>query len=389
MVEGQKSTAEAVVVGGGVMGCSILYNLGAMGMTDAVLVEQAALGSGSTSRSQAILRMHYSNEVTTQLAWESLKVFRDFDEVVGGPSGYVKTGYLLIASGDDRKAMERNVEVQQEAGVATEVIAAEDAPSAFRIADDEVCAFESDSGYADPHSVTQGYAAAASKLGAEVRTQEPVHGITVKRGRVTGVTTSTAEISTPIAVVTAGPWSGPLLSQIGVEAPLETVRHQVVTLRRPEVGVPDHAIVGDIPNSLSVRPDVGYLTLIGVGEEEKVGPDELNHGVDMDVVEDVAAKLTDRMPGMEHAVFRGGWSGLFTTTPDWHPILAGVPGIEGLYCAVGFSGHGFKLAPMVGVVMAELITRGNATSIDISMLGLDRFAEGRLMESRYGMAVLA
>ena len=95
------------------------------------------------------------------------------------------------------------------------------------------------------------------------------------------------------------------------------------------------------------------------------------------------------MPGMEHAVFRGGWSGLFTITPDWHPILAPAPGIDGLYCAVGFSGHGFKLAPMVGVVMAELVTQGAATTIDISMLGLDRFAEGRLMRSRYRMSVLA
>ncbi len=159
--------------------------------------------------------------------------------------------------------------------------------------------------------------------------------------------------------------------------------------RRPESALPDHSVLGDVPNSLSARPDVGYLTLIGVGEEEKVSPGDLDHGVDLAVVEDVAAKLTARMPGMEHAVFRGGWSGLFTTTPDWHPILARVSEVEGLYCAVGFSGHGFNLAPMVGVVMAELVMQGEATTIDVSMLGLDRFAEGRLMQSRYKMSVLA
>jgi len=382
-------TADAVVVGGGVMGCSILYNLGALGMTDTVLLEQDALGTGSTGSSQAILRMHYSNEVTTRLAWESLKVFRDFDEIVGGPSGYVRTGYLLVVGADDREALERNVKVQRQAGVTTEVIAPEDAPSVFRVADDEVCAFEPGSGYADAQSVTQGYAAAARRLGARVRTREPVSGIRVERGRVTGVTTGGGEISTPVAVVAAGPWSGPLLRRVGVEAPLETVRHQVVTLRRPESALPDHPVLGDVPNSLSARPDVGYLTLIGVGEEEKVSPGDLDHGVDLAVVEDVAAKLTARMPGMEHAVFRGGWSGLFTTTPDWHPILARVSEVEGLYCAVGFSGHGFKLAPMVGVVMAELVMQGEATTIDVSMLGLDRFAEGRLMQSRYKMSVLA
>ena len=388
MADEGRSSADAVVVGGGVMGTSILYNLGVMGMTDTVLVEQDTLGSGSTGRSQAILRMHYSNEVTTRLAWESLRVFRDFEEIVGGQSGYTKTGYLLIASADDREAMERNVALQQQSGVAAEVIAPEDAPAGFRIAEDEACAYEPESGYADPYSVTQGYAAASRGMGARVRLQETVHGISVSGGRVTAVTTSRGEISTPVAVVAAGPWSAPLLRGVGVDVPLETVRHQVITLRRPETE-PDHAIVGDIPNSLSARPDIGRLTLVGVGEEESVSPDELNHGVDAAAVEEVAATLTDRMPGMEYAVFRGGWSGLFTITPDWHPIMTQVPGIEGLYCAVGFSGHGFKLAPMVGVVMAELVTQGAATTIDISMLDFDRFPEGRLMTSRYGMSVLA
>ena len=388
MADENRSSADAVVVGGGVMGTGILYNLGAMGMTDTVLVEQDTLGSGSTGRSQAILRMHYSNEVTTRLAWESLRVFSDFEEIVGGPSGYVKTGYLLIASAGDREAMERNVEVQRQAGVAAEAIAPENAPAGFRIHEGEACAYESESGYADPYSVTQGYAAAARRLGAEVRVQEAARGITVSGGRVTGVTTDRGEISTPVAVVAAGPWSAPLLRTVGVDVPLETVRHQVITLRRTE-SQPDHAIVGDIPNSLSARPDIGRLTLVGVGEEERVGPYELNHGVDAATVAEVAARLTDRMPGMEHAVFRGGWSGLFTITPDWHPIMAAVPGVEGLYCAVGFSGHGFKLAPMVGVVMAELVTKGAATTIDISMLDLERFAEGRPMRSRYGMSVLA
>ena len=99
--------------------------------------------------------------------------------------------------------------------------------------------------------------------------------------------------------------------------------------------------------------------------------------------------MVARMPGMAQALFRGGWSGLFTTTPDWHPVLDRVDGIEGLYCAGGFSGHGFKLSPMIGVVMAELIMEGRATSVDISMLDLARFKEGRLLRSRYGMQVLA
>ena len=387
-----KKTADAVIIGGGVMGCSILYNLAARRVTDTVLLEKDILASGSTSRSQAILRMHYSNEVTARLAWESLAIFRDFEEIVGGPSGYVRTGYFLAVGESDRAALEDNVAMQRRVGVNTDVVCPEDlreiAP-VLEAREDEAYAYEPESGYADPYSLTTGYARRARELGAQVTTDALVTGIEVTGGRVTAVNTADGRVETPIAVVAAGPWSRTLLDEIGVDVPLRTVRHQVVMLRRPEDLVPDHPVVGDVVNDFSARPDAGNLTLVGVGEDEYVGPDEYNQGVDMPMVEQAMAGLARRMPAMSNALFRGGWSGLFTVTPDWHPVLDRVQAIDGLYCAVGFSGHGFKLSPMIGVVMSELITQGEATSVDISMLGLDRFKNDRLLTSRYSMAVLA
>ena len=386
------ATADAVIVGGGVMGCSILYNLAARDMANTVLLERDVLASGSTGRSQAILRMHYSNEVTTLMAWESLKVFKEFDQAVGSPSGYVRTGYFLIVGPQDRQALERNVAMQKRVGVDTDVVSVEDvreiAP-VLSVRDDEAFAYEPESGYADPYSVTTGYARRAKEMGARVQANTPVTEIEVSGGRVTGVVTPQGRIEAPIVVVAAGPWSGPLLSGVGLDVPLRPLRHQVLMLRRPEDQVPDHPIIGDVVNDFSARPDAGNLTLVGVGEDEFVGPDEYNQGVDMPLVEGSFARLVGRMPGMSQALFRGGWSGLFTTTPDWHPILDRIDGIDGLYCAVGFSGHGFKLSPMVGVVMAELVTQGRATSVDVSMLGLGRFRDGALMGSSYGMSVLA
>ena len=386
------TTADAVIVGGGVMGCSILYNLAARGLANTILLEKDVLASGSTSRSQAILRMHYSNEVTAHMAWESLKVFRDFEQLTGGPSGYVRTGYFLIVDGEDRRALEENVAMQRRIGIETAVVSAEDvreiAPM-LAVQDGEAYAYEPESGYADPYSVTTGYARRARELGARVSVNAPATAIEIAGNRVTAVLTADGRIETPIAVVAAGPWSGPLLADVGVDVPLRPLRHQVIMLRRPQDQVPEHPIIGDVVNDFSARPDVGNLTLMGVGEDEFVGPEEYNQGVDMPVVEKSMASLVARMPGMAQALFRGGWSGLFTTTPDWHPILDRVEGIDGLYCAVGFSGHGFKLSPMIGAVMAELITEGRATSADISTLGLGRFAEGRLVRSRYRMSVLA
>ena len=384
--------AEAVVIGGGVMGCSILYNLAERGVTDTVLLERDVLGSGSTGRSQAILRMHYSNEVTTRLAWDSLSIFRDFHEITGMPSGYTRTGYFVIVGTEDRDAMLENVSMQRASGVDTSIVTAEDvqeiAPM-VRTYDGESFAYEPESGYADPYSVTTGYANAARDRGARILSESPAVGIEITANRVTAVLTENGRIETPIAVVAAGPWSGPLLAAVGVDVPLRPIRHQVIMLRRPQDVVPDHPIIGDVVNDMSPRPDAGNLTLIGVGEDEEASPDTFNQGVDMPMVEATFEKLVKRMPGMAQALFRGGWSGLFTTTPDWHPILDRVEGIDGLYIAVGFSGHGFKLSPMIGVVMSELITDGKATSLDISEMALQRFSEGRLMRSRYSMQVLA
>lgn len=384
--------AEAVIIGGGVMGCSILYNLAERGVADTVLLERDVLGSGSTGRSQAILRMHYSNEVTTRLAWDSLSIFKDFHEITGMPSGYTRTGYFVIVGPEDRDAMLDNVAMQRAAGVDTSVVTAEDvqeiAPM-VRTFDGESFAYEPESGYADPYSVTTGYANAARDRGARILSESPAVGIEITANRVTAVLTENERIETPVAVVAAGPWSGPLLASIGVDVPLRPIRHQVIMLRRPQDVVPDHPIIGDVVYDMSPRPDAGNLTLIGVGEDEEASPDTFNQGVDMPMVEATFEKLVKRMPGMAQALFRGGWSGLFTTTPDWHPVLDSVEGIDGLYVSVGFSGHGFKLSPMIGVVMSELITQGRATSLDISEMSLGRFDEGRLMRSRYSMQVLA
>jgi glycine/D-amino acid oxidase-like deaminating enzyme len=386
-----KDTAEVVIIGGGVMGCSMLYYLAKQGVTNTLLLERDVLGSGSTGRSQAICRMHYSNPVTASMAWESLKVFSNFNEAVGGPSGFVKTGYLVVVEPEDRSGLEQNIAMQQELGISTGLVTPDQvkelAPM-LAVSAEEGLAWEPESGYADPFLVTTSYAARAREMGAEIALRNPVTGIEVSGGKVRAVLTQQGRVETPAAVVAAGPWSCPLLGQVGVEVSLSAVRHQVALVTRPIDRLPRHPIVGDIAQSFSFRPDASPLTMIGFGEEE-VDVETYNQGVDLPQLPEIMERLIRRMPAMSDSYFRGGWSGLFTVTPDWHPILDRVPGIEGLYCAVGFSGHGFKLSPAIGRSMAELITQGRATSIDLTPLRFSRFAEGDLMTSRYRYKVLA
>ena len=386
------NTADIVIIGGGVMGCSILYHLAKLGMTNALLLEKDVLGSGSTGRSQAICRMHYSNPVTASMAWKSLEVFVNFDDAVGGSSGFVKTGYLVIVEELERSGLERNVAMQQDLNINTSLISAAElkelAPM-IEVSDGEAFAWEPESGYADPYLITTSYASRAREMGAEIQLRSPVLTIEVSEDRVAAVTTEKGRVETPMVVVAAGPWSKQEMSKVGVDLPLVPVRHQIATLTRPVDQLPHHPAVGDIAQSFSFRPDGSSMTLVGFGEDEESDIETYNQSVEIGEVTNVLDPLARRMPAMEDSYFRGGWSGLFTTTPDWHPILDRVPGIEGLYCAVGFSGHGFKLSPMIGATMAELIVHGQATTIDISQLRFTRFAEGDLMSSSYRYRVLA
>ena len=255
--------------------------------------------------------------------------------------------------------------------------------------ENEYYSWEADSGYADPYLVTTGYASRSRDLGARIQASTKVLSIDVEGGRVKGVVTDNGVVSSDTVIVATGPWSGSLLKSVDAGIDLATVRHQVILLKHSNALRSTHPIIGDVTLDLSARPDVGGLTMIGVGEDESAGPDSFNQGVDMPVVEKTMGNMIRRVPTMETAQFIGGWSGLFTTTPDWHPVLDRIDGIEGLYCAVGFSGHGFKLSPMIGKVMSEIVVDGRSTSVDVSRLNSSRFKTGNLLKSNYRMQVLA
>jgi sarcosine oxidase subunit beta len=386
-------TTEAVVIGGGVMGTSILYNLVTRGVQHPVLLERDALGSGSTGRSSGAIRMHYSTEVNARLAWESLHIFRNFDEIIGGEVGWTKTGYIIIVPEDSTEGLRQNVEMQQSVGIATEIVSLEEARElapAFHFDDGEAFAYEPESGHGDPSGTALAYSTRARELGATVLLQSPAQTVEVRGGRVVAVVTEAEKYETPIAVVATGPWSSRFLGKLGIDLPLVATRHEVFLLRRPLDKIPNHPGAGDMSNLIYFRPEGPDLTLVGNGNrEEKADPDAYSPRVGMDFVEDIWGRLTKRIPDMEGAQFTTGYAGLYTTTPDLHPVIDRVDGIDGLYICTGFSGHGFKLSPTVGIVMSELILDGAARTVDISTLRMSRFAEGDLNETRYTFRVIA
>ena len=376
------------------MGCSILYNLAVRGVNHTVLLERDLLGAGSTGRSSGAVRMHYSNEVHARMAWKSLEVFRNFGQMVGGECGFLETGYLIFTGEDDLDAFRANVTMQQSVGIQTGIVSLEDAQEiapAFYLDDCAAIAYEPLSGHADPSGTAAAYAARARGLGAQIKLQAPATGVEVSpTGRVVAVTTAEERIETPIAVVATGPWSRRFLLQHGVDLPLQATRHEVIHLRRPLDKLPYHPGGGDIANMIYFRPESTDLTLVGNGNIEEVveDPEVYAPRPSQSFIQEVWSRLARRIPLMADAEYSTGYAGLYTSTPDSHPVIDRVEGIDGLYVCTGFSGHGFKLSPMVGVLMAELMLDGRATTIDISPLRMSRFREGDLNLPSYGFKVL-
>ncbi len=374
------------------MGCATLYYLTQMSVKAPLLLERDTLGAGSTGRSAAILRSHYSNAVTTLMSIEGRRVISNFEEEIGEPGGFVRTGYFFMVGEGQEEPLARNVDLGRSLGLDTRILTLQQAapllPAGFNFDGITAIAYEPDSGYADSSAVTNGYARAARRAGAEVQLGVEVTGLLTDRGRVTGVATADGPIQADRVVLCAGPWATELLMSVGAPLPLSYIRHQVIQFHRPLDRIPILPTVADVTGGYSFRPDSGDTTLVTIKEDPE-DRDTYNRGVDAEVAAEAVEQMARRMPGFEDAGWDGGWSGVFTITPDWHPIIDRVPGVDGLVVGVGFSGHGFKLSPAIGRALAELSLLGESRAIDVRDLRFTRFAEGALMESAYGATVFA
>ncbi len=384
-----KQTADAVVIGGGVMGASITYHLARAGVRRVTLLEKKHLCNGGTGKSTAVIRMHYENEPETHLAFASHATYAHFDDYIGGECGFVRTGVLWIVGLADADKLRANVAMHRRLGVNSQLVTPEEVKSiepAYRVDDFALAAYEPDSGYADPLLTTFALARRARELGATIREGVAVGRIVASNSRVTGVETGDGMIESPIVINAAGCWAAPLAKTVGVEAPIVVQRNQVAVLRQPPDMMRQHACTADVRLGFYFRPDGSGATQIGAGAgQDGVDPDGYNHAVDADFVELAKSKVKQRVPQLERGVFRGGWSGIYDMTPDGKAILDRA-GPEGFYLACGFSGTGFKKAPAVGKCLSEWIVEGQPRTVDLRPFRLSRWAEGQPLrgEHEYG-----
>lgn len=384
--------ADAVVIGGGVMGTSIAFHLARRRVGRVVLVEKDAICSGTSGKSSAIVRTHYTTPPTARMALLARRILENFSEEVGGESGFVTTGMLVVAAPEHREAVERTVRMNAELGIETGFVNREEVRRLhplLTLPEDAALVYEPRSGYASPHDVATGYARAFTALGGLVRQETAVTGIEIRAGRVEAVATSAGRIATGHVVIAAGPWAGPVGRLAGLDLPVMASRQSVVTLRPPFPYGNAYPVVIDLVAEVYFRPETGSVILLGNtrhGDDLPGDPDRYEDRPDPALAAELTERLSRRMPAAAEAGIAGGWSGMYEITPDWNPIMGSSADIRGLHYCVGFSGHGFKLAPVAGVLMAEQVADGRASTLDIAPYRLERFGEGQALRLGYPKA---
>ena len=383
-------TADAVVIGAGINGASTAFNLLKRGLKKVVLIEKHLLASGGTGRSAAIVRQHYSNKDLVKLVKRSVEIFQNFDAEIGGDCGFVSCGWAFLVPAAVSEGFSGNMTMLRELGIETSEISKDELleiEPRLDLADVHRIAYEPRSGYADPHRTTYSYVHQFCKHGGQLAAMTAVQGLLTERGRIKGIQTSRGEISTEVVVNAAGPWSPRIAEWAGITLPLRVTREEEIVLETADSGGSPRLVFSDMSKAIYYRPEGATRTLVGRGfpkDYEFVDPDQFKESASSLFVEETLARLRDRLPAFKNALAISAYTGLYDVTPDWYPILGKAEGVDGFYLCTGFSGHGFKIGPAIGEVMAEEIVNGECRTVDLKKFNLSRFDKGELFQAAYG-----
>ncbi len=381
-----KEDADVIIIGGGIHGASLAFHLSQRNL-QVIVLERKFIGAGATGRSSGLVRMHYDLELESRLAWVSFSYFRQWEDKVGGECGFTRTGFIQIVPPEHNDLLRANVQLQQKIGIPTFLITADDvrrlAPY-FRTDDFEYAAYEPESGYAAPYLALTSMMNAAKERGTRLFQGQEVVDVLTRGDKIYGVRTTQEEFHAPVVVNAAGAWAKQVGQMVGLELPLTTWRHDTMFIRRPPIIGPTHPTVIDNALDMYFRPETGGLTLVGLEDGNVLGesPDQDADRPKAGFVERAVERICQRIPIMEQGSLHSAHGGYDGLSQDQHAVL-GPAGPDGFYLQCGFSGTGFKVAPAVGLCMAEWIVDGAPKTVDITPFTLDRFETGQLLRGKY------
>ena len=369
------SRATVVVIGGGIVGASILFHLAEAGVRDAVLLERGVLAGGSSGKPIGGVRGQFSDALNVQLAARSLAAYERFAQRPGADIALDRVGYLfLLRTPEDIARFETSVAIQNEHGVPARLLTPAEAarrspcihPDAFVAA-----VFSPSDGHARPTAAATGYVAAARAHGARAITGCTVSGIDVRGGEIAAVRTSQGPVRTSTVVCAAGAWSREIGEMVGVDLDVEPVRRQIA-FTAPLPGVPRRLpFTIDYASSFYFH-SAGDGVLLGMSERDQAPGFERGYDAGwLPALREAAARCA---PALADAPVRHGWAGLYELTPDANALIGESAAVGRFLYATGFSGHGFCQAPATGEVIRDLV-RGTPPPVDVTPLRAERFAE--------------
>jgi glycine/D-amino acid oxidase-like deaminating enzyme len=324
------------------------------------------------------------------MAWRALPVLENATEILGAPSGYLKTGYLVGVGPHNIGALRSNVAMQRSLGIDVDLMGPEDANSlwpAARVDDIAEFAYEPNGGYGDGHQTAMAFALAARRGGARLHQHSAVAALDVGTDKVLGVVlVDGSRISAAHVVLAAGPWSVPLAAGAGIDLPVRAQRAQILLVDpgRPLGHLP---VFSDLVSLQYVRTEGAGQVLLGDSDHshpEWSDPDHYRERANDEELAGAIPKFAYRFPGFDGAALASSYAGCYDVTPDYNPIISATP-IDGLWLCTGFSGHGYKISPSTGELMADLITSGASRYADIDHRDFrwGRFAEDQPLVSSH------
>ncbi len=370
-----KNRADAVIIGGGIIGVSTAYYLAKNGMKNIVVLEKDTLCGGSTGRCGAGIRAQWGTEMNCRLGIAALDIFEQLEDELGMDVGLNQGGYLLVAyTPEEVETLRKGMILQNSLGIESRMIslsearkicpglAAEDALAFF---------FHARDGHADPFLTTFAYMEAAKRLGAACFRHTACTGILVEDNTVRGVMTDRGPILAPLVINCAGPYAQFIAKMAGIDLPNWAERHEIMITEPVAPGVCPCMLMSFSGNYYIQQRPHGSI-ICGMSPEGH--PEDYERKTTWQFIEAMSTVLVKLLPRTKGIRIARQWSGMYDMTPDAQPII-GETDVKNFYHSTGYSGHGFMLAPVAGKILSQHLT-GQKPDIDFSMLDYRRFARG-------------
>lgn len=370
------NTADVVVIGGGIIGMATAFYLARANFGKiSVLEKEALLGAGATSKAAGGIRAQFVTEDNVKMSMLSEKMFCQFKEDTNHEALFDQVGYLFLVKEDkDAEVFKKSVAMQKACGLNVSILSPEEIKEvAPHVSLDGVQfgTFCPDDGLGDPHEFLSGYDSACRKMGVNIELEAEVTGIECNGNAVSLVKTVKGNISTPLIVNCAGPYSKIIGRMVGADVRVEPYRRQIVTTGELSFVKPNFPMVVDVSSGLYCHKESKGMLL---GWADKNVQPSFDVSLDPDYTDAILERALELMPQLEEAEVANEWAGLYETTPDHRAIIGYESKVKGMFHVCGFSGHGFMHAPAAGIVTTEILS-GKTPTIDISSYAPERFAD--------------